>query len=68
VGKTETAKALASWLKDYGYDSLRIDANQFSDRESVLDTAWFSQRICRFRQHLGYCLMLSAKTLSKSFS
>jgi ATP-dependent Clp protease ATP-binding subunit ClpA len=35
VGKTETAKALASWLKDYGYDSLRIDANQFSDREST---------------------------------
>jgi ATP-dependent Clp protease ATP-binding subunit ClpA len=35
VGKTETAKALASWLKDYGYDSLRLDANQFSDREST---------------------------------
>ncbi len=35
VGKTETAKALASWLKDYGYDFLRIDANQFSDREST---------------------------------
>ena len=35
VGKTETAKALASWLKDYGYDYLRIDANQFSDREST---------------------------------
>jgi len=35
VGKTETAKALASWLEDYGYSSLRIDANQFSDRESV---------------------------------
>jgi energy-coupling factor transporter ATP-binding protein EcfA2 len=35
VGKTETAKALASWLKDYGYSSLRIDANQFSDREST---------------------------------
>jgi len=35
VGKTETAKALASWLKDYGYDYLRIDANQFSDREAV---------------------------------
>ncbi len=35
VGKTETAKALASWLKDYGYDSLMLDANQFSDREAV---------------------------------
>jgi ATP-dependent Clp protease ATP-binding subunit ClpA len=35
VGKTETAKALASWLEDYGYSSLRIDANQFSDREAV---------------------------------
>jgi len=35
VGKTETAKALAGWLEDYGYSSLRLDANQFSDRESV---------------------------------
>ena len=35
VGKTETAKALASWLEDYGYSSLRLDANQFSDREST---------------------------------
>jgi energy-coupling factor transporter ATP-binding protein EcfA2 len=35
VGKTETAKALAGWLKDYGYHSLRLDANQFSDREAV---------------------------------
>jgi hypothetical protein len=35
VGKTETAKALAGWLKDCGYDSLRLDANQFSDREST---------------------------------
>ncbi|MFZ8860641.1 MAG: AAA family ATPase, partial [Thermocrinis sp.] len=35
VGKTETAKALASWLEDYGYSSLRIDANQFSDREAL---------------------------------
>jgi hypothetical protein len=35
VGKTETAKALASWLEDYGYSSLRIDANQFSDREAT---------------------------------
>jgi SpoVK/Ycf46/Vps4 family AAA+-type ATPase len=35
VGKTETAKALAGWLEDYGYDYLRIDANQFSDREAV---------------------------------
>lgn len=35
VGKTETAKALASWLSQDGYDSLRIDANQFSDREST---------------------------------
>jgi hypothetical protein len=35
VGKTETAKALASWLEDYRYDYLRLDANQFSDREST---------------------------------
>jgi ATPases with chaperone activity, ATP-binding subunit len=35
VGKTETAKALAGWLEDYGYSSLRLDANQFSDREAV---------------------------------
>jgi hypothetical protein len=35
VGKTETAKALASWLSQDGYDFLRIDANQFSDREST---------------------------------
>lgn len=35
VGKTETAKALAGWLEDYGYNSLRLDANQFSDREST---------------------------------
>jgi ATP-dependent Clp protease ATP-binding subunit ClpA len=35
VGKTETAKALASWLSQDGYDSLRLDANQFSDREST---------------------------------
>ncbi len=35
VGKTETAKALAGWLEDYGYSSLRIDANQFSDREAT---------------------------------
>jgi ATP-dependent Clp protease ATP-binding subunit ClpA len=35
VGKTETAKALAGWLEDYGYGSLRLDANQFSDREAV---------------------------------
>ncbi|MFZ8860215.1 MAG: AAA family ATPase [Thermocrinis sp.] len=35
VGKTETAKALANWLEDYGYSSLRIDANQFSDREAL---------------------------------
>jgi energy-coupling factor transporter ATP-binding protein EcfA2 len=35
VGKTETAKALAGWLEDYGYSYLRIDANQFSDREAV---------------------------------
>jgi len=35
VGKTETAKALAGWLDDYGYSSLRLDANQFSDREST---------------------------------
>jgi ATP-dependent Clp protease ATP-binding subunit ClpB len=35
VGKTETAKALADWLKNYGYSSLRLDANQFSDREST---------------------------------
>jgi hypothetical protein len=35
VGKTETAKALASWLSQEGYDFLRIDANQFSDREAA---------------------------------
>jgi ATP-dependent Clp protease ATP-binding subunit ClpA len=35
VGKTETAKALAGWLEDYGYSSLRLDANQFSDREAT---------------------------------
>ena len=35
VGKTETAKALASWLEDEGYGFLRIDANQFSDREAT---------------------------------
>jgi len=35
VGKTETAKAIASWLRQDGYDFLRIDANQFSDREST---------------------------------
>jgi ATP-dependent Clp protease ATP-binding subunit ClpA len=35
VGKTETAKALAGWFEDYGYSSLRLDANQFSDREST---------------------------------
>ncbi len=35
VGKTETAKALAGWLEDYGYGSLRLDANQFSDREAT---------------------------------
>jgi ATP-dependent Clp protease ATP-binding subunit ClpA len=35
VGKTETAKALASWLSQEGYDFLRIDANQFADREAL---------------------------------
>jgi hypothetical protein len=35
VGKTETAKALASWLRQEGYNYLRIDANQFSDREAT---------------------------------
>lgn len=35
VGKTETAKVLASWLKKEGYDLLRIDANQYADRESL---------------------------------
>jgi ATP-dependent Clp protease ATP-binding subunit ClpB len=35
VGKTETAKALAGWLRQDGYDFLRLDANQFSDREST---------------------------------
>ena len=35
VGKTETAKALAGWLEDFRYSSLRLDANQFSDREST---------------------------------
>jgi hypothetical protein len=35
VGKTETAKALASWLSQEGYGFLRIDANQFADREAL---------------------------------
>jgi ATP-dependent Clp protease ATP-binding subunit ClpA len=35
VGKTETAKALASWLSQEGYSFLRIDANQFADREAL---------------------------------
>jgi len=35
VGKTETAKALADWLSQEGYDFLRIDANQFADREAL---------------------------------
>jgi hypothetical protein len=35
VGKTETAKALADWLRQEGYDFLRIDANQFADREAL---------------------------------
>jgi len=35
VGKTETAKALASWLSQEGYDFLRIDANQYADRHSL---------------------------------
>jgi ATP-dependent Clp protease ATP-binding subunit ClpA len=61
VGKTETAKALAGWLKDYGYGSLRLDANQFSDREAVLDTAWFSKGICRFRQTWAIALFHQPK-------
>jgi len=35
VGKTETAKALADWLRQEGYDFLRIDANQFATEETV---------------------------------
>jgi GTPase SAR1 family protein len=35
VGKTETAKALASWLSQEGYNFLRIDANQYTDRLSL---------------------------------
>jgi len=35
VGKTETAKVLAEVLKDFGYEFLRIDMNQFSSPESV---------------------------------
>lgn len=35
VGKTETAKALASWLSQEGYNFLRIDANQYADRLSL---------------------------------
>ncbi|RME10518.1 MAG: ATP-dependent Clp protease ATP-binding subunit, partial [Aquificota bacterium] len=35
VGKTETAKVLAEYLKVYDYGFLRIDANQYSTREAV---------------------------------
>ncbi len=35
VGKTETAKALADWLRQDGYDFLRIDANQFATEETI---------------------------------
>jgi len=35
VGKTETAKALASWLSQEGYNFLSIDANQYADRLSL---------------------------------
>jgi GTPase SAR1 family protein len=35
VGKTETAKALADWLRQDGYDFLRIDANQYADSHSL---------------------------------
>jgi ATPases with chaperone activity, ATP-binding subunit len=35
VGKTETAKALASWLSQEGYDFIRVDANQFATEETV---------------------------------
>jgi hypothetical protein len=35
VGKTEAAKALASWLSQEGYDFIRIDANQFATEETV---------------------------------
>jgi ATPases with chaperone activity, ATP-binding subunit len=35
VGKTETAKALASWLSQEGYGFIRIDANQFATEEAV---------------------------------
>jgi hypothetical protein len=35
VGKTETAKAVADWLRQDGYDFLRLDANQYADRHSL---------------------------------
>jgi hypothetical protein len=35
VGKTETAKAVADWLRQDGYDFIRIDANQYADRHSL---------------------------------
>jgi ATP-dependent Clp protease ATP-binding subunit ClpA len=35
VGKTETAKAVADWLRQDGYNYLRLDANQYADRESL---------------------------------
>jgi len=35
VGKTETAKALADYLRQEGYGFIRIDANQFTTEEGI---------------------------------
>ena len=35
VGKTETAKALADYLRQEGYGFIRIDANQFATEEGI---------------------------------
>jgi ATPases with chaperone activity, ATP-binding subunit len=35
VGKTETAKALAEYLKDYGYSFYRFDMNNFTEPHSA---------------------------------
>jgi ATP-dependent Clp protease ATP-binding subunit ClpA len=66
VGKTETAKALAGWLsQDYGYDSLRLDANQFSDREATWTLLGSPKGICRFRQTWAIASCYQSKSLSK---
>jgi hypothetical protein len=62
VGKTETAKAIASWLSQDGYDSLRIDANQFSDRESAWTLLGSPKGICRFRQTWATALCYQPKS------